>query len=134
HAQTTVQARCRCFAAFPASRRTISDRSLPRSSVSKINGPKDQVNYDRYAIADSEIPQASARLFQHLLRTYASEANKLNSVWLEFPPDDLSFKPHARSSSVREIIEHELLSERRFFAEFLGLPEPPAAEILPEGR
>ena len=92
------------------------------------------MNYDHKAIADSEIPQASARIFQHLLKTYASEANKLNSVWLEFAPDDLSFKPHARSSSVREIVEHELLSERRFFAEFLGLPEPPAAEVMPADR
>ena len=92
-----------------------------------------QMNYDHKAIADPEIPQASAQVFQHLLKTYASEANKLNSVWLEFAPDDLSFKPHARSSSVREIIEHELLSERRFFAEFLGLPEPPAAEVMPRG-
>jgi uncharacterized damage-inducible protein DinB len=31
-------------------------------------------------------------------------------------------------------MEHELLSERRFFAEFLGLPEPPAAEVLPGTR
>lgn len=83
------------------------------------------------AIADSEIPQASARTFQHLLKTYASEANKLNSVWTEFAADDLSFRPHPSSSSVGEIIEHELLSERRFFAEFLGLPEPPANEVLP---
>jgi uncharacterized damage-inducible protein DinB len=92
------------------------------------------MNYDDIAIADSEIPRASAQIFQHLLKTYASEANKLNSVWLEFAPDDLSFRPHPRSSSVSEIIEHELLSERRFFGEFLGLPEPPAAEVLPSSR
>lgn len=90
--------------------------------------------YNNTAITDSEIPSASARIFQHLLKTYASEANKLNSVWLEFADQDLSFRPHPRSSSVREIMEHELLSERRFFAEFLALPEPPAAEVLPESR
>ena len=92
------------------------------------------MNYDHTEIVDSEVPQASSRIFQHLLKTYASEANKLNSVWLEFEPDDLSFRPHPRSSSVSEIMEHELLSERRFFAEFLGLPEPPAAEVLPGSR
>ena len=81
-------------------------------------------------ISDSKIPQASARIFQHLLKTYASEANKLNAVWTEFTADDLSFRPHPRSSSVGEIIEHELLSERRFFAEFLGVPEPAANEVL----
>ncbi len=37
----------------------------------------------------------------------------------------------ARSSPVREIMKHQLLSERRFFAEFLGLPEPLAGNVLP---
>jgi uncharacterized damage-inducible protein DinB len=92
------------------------------------------MNYDDKGIGDSEIPRASSPIFQHLLKTYASEANKLNSVWLEFSEDDLGFRPHARSSTVREIIEHELLSERRFFGEFLGLPEPPAEQVLPETR
>jgi uncharacterized damage-inducible protein DinB len=92
------------------------------------------MNYEEKGINDSEIPRASAPIFQHLLKTYASEANKLNSVWLEFTDDDLGFRPHARSSTVREIIEHELLSERRFFAEFLGLPEPPPEQVLPETR
>jgi uncharacterized damage-inducible protein DinB len=92
------------------------------------------MRYDDVAIADSDVPRAREPIFQHQLKTYASEANKLNSVWLEFAPDDLDFKPHARSSTVREIIEHELLSERRFFAEFLGLPEPKAEEVLPETR
>ncbi|HEV8428842.1 MAG TPA: DinB family protein [Pyrinomonadaceae bacterium] len=92
------------------------------------------MNYDEKGITDSEIPRASAPIFQHLLKTYASEANKLNSVWLEFSDDDLSFRPHDRSSTVREIIEHELLSARRFFGEFLGLPEPPAEQVLPESR
>ena len=92
------------------------------------------MNYDEKGIGDSEIPRASSPIFQHLLKTYASEANKLNSVWLEFSEDDLGFRPHARSSTVREIIEHELLSERRFFGEFLGLPEPPAEQVLPETR
>jgi uncharacterized damage-inducible protein DinB len=92
------------------------------------------MNYDEIGIADSEIPRASAGVFQHLMKTYGSEANKLNSVWRKFTPDDLSFRPHARSSTVREIIEHELLSERRFFGEFLGLPEPLAAEVLPKSH
>jgi uncharacterized damage-inducible protein DinB len=92
------------------------------------------VNYDHSPIRDAEIPKASTQPFQHLLKTYASEVNKLNSVWTGFDENDLSFKPHERSSSVREIIEHELLSQRRFFGEFLGLPEPPANAVLPEAR
>ena len=92
------------------------------------------MKYEEVAVQDSEVPQASARIFQHLQKTYASEINKLNSVWHEFVDDDLSFKPHPRSTTVREIMEHELLSERRFFAEFLGLPEVPANEVLPQDR
>jgi uncharacterized damage-inducible protein DinB len=42
-----------------------------------------------------------------------------------------AFRPHARSSSVLEILRHQLLSERRFFGEFLGSPEPAAIAILP---
>jgi uncharacterized damage-inducible protein DinB len=68
------------------------------------------------------------------VKTYASEVNKLHSVWHEFTADDLAFKPHAHSSTVREIMEHELLSERRFFGEFLGSPEVPANEVLPTDR
>ena len=85
-------------------------------------------------IEDADIPVASTRTFQHLLKTYASEVNKLNSVWREFAEDDLAFKPHPRSSTVAQIMEHQLLSERRFFGEFLGLPEVPANEVLPPNR
>src|SRR5690349_16358098 len=92
------------------------------------------MQYEESAIDDADVPQASTRMFQHLVKTYASEVNKLNSVWLEFTKDDLAFKPHPRSSSVGEIMEHELLSERRFFGEFLGLPEVPANEVLPADR
>jgi uncharacterized damage-inducible protein DinB len=92
------------------------------------------MNYEVTAIDESEIPAPANAVFQHLLKTYASEANKLNSVWLQFAVEDLQFRPHPRSSSVGQIIEHELLSERRFFAEFLGLAEPPAAAVLPGER
>ena len=92
------------------------------------------MEYEPIAIKDSEVPRAGSRIFQHLLKTYASEINKLNCIWLAFAADDLQFKPHPRSSTVSEIIEHELLSERRFFGEFLGLPEVAANEVLPEKR
>jgi len=94
----------------------------------------DIMQYEDTPITDTDVPVASTRMFQHLLKTYASEVNKLNSVWHGFTTDDLSFKPHPRSSTVGQIIEHELLSERRFFGEFLGLPEVPANEVLPETR
>ena len=92
------------------------------------------MDYEDIAIQDADVPVASSRTFQHLVKTYASEVNKLNSVWHQFATEDLSFKLHPRSSTVAQIIEHELLSERRFFGEFLGLPEVPANEVLPHDR
>jgi len=89
------------------------------------------MNYDRIDISDHQVPRAAAPVFQHLLDTYASETNKTASVWRTLAPADLPWRPHPRSSTVEEIMKHQLLSERRFFAEFLGCPEPPATEILP---
>ena len=88
------------------------------------------MEYEDVAIKETDVPLASSRIFQHLLKTYASEVNKLNSVWNEFSEDDLSFKPHPRSTTVEEIMKHELLSQRRFFGEFLGLPSDRI--VLPE--
>jgi uncharacterized damage-inducible protein DinB len=90
-----------------------------------------------YAIRDlveQDIPRAAHPLFQHLLDTYASETNKTASVWRELRDDQLEFRPHRKSSTVREILRHQLLSERRFFAEFVGLDEPPASSLLPAGE
>lgn len=81
-------------------------------------------------IGDEEIPRAADPSWQHCLDTYASETNKTISVWLSFAEKDWDFKPHERSSSVLEIFKHQLLSERRFFGEFLGTPEVPAGEVL----
>jgi uncharacterized damage-inducible protein DinB len=92
------------------------------------------LTYSYVAIPDEEVPRASAPVFQHLLKTYASETNKVISVWREFDADNLSFRPHTRSATVEDIFKHQLLSERRFFGEFLGLPEPPPTQILPEGK
>lgn len=90
------------------------------------------MNYSYVGIADNEIPRAREPVFQHLLDTYASETNKVISVWRVFKPAELAFRPHAKSSSVEEVMKHQLLSERRFFGEFLGSPEPIPAEVLPK--
>jgi uncharacterized damage-inducible protein DinB len=91
------------------------------------------MDYAHVEVADREVPRARDPLFQHLLDTYASETNKTASVWRELRDDQLGFRPHQKSSTVREILTHQILSERRFFAEFVGLTEPPAAELLPVG-
>jgi len=92
------------------------------------------MDYGLAYIPQEEVPQSVLPLLQHLLDTYASETNKLASVWSELRDEQLDFRPHPRSSSIRQILVHQILSERRFFAEFLGLPEPPVEALLPTGE
>jgi len=89
------------------------------------------MNYAYTAIPDAEIPRATDEQFQYLLDTYVSESNKVISTWRGLHDADLDFKPHPRSSSVKEVLKHQLLSERRFFGEFLGTPEPAQEQVLP---
>jgi uncharacterized damage-inducible protein DinB len=89
------------------------------------------MHYEASIIPENEVPVATAPIFQHILDTYASETNKTYATWMLFSDEERDFRPHARSSGVGEIMKHQLLSERRFFSEFLGLPEPPAESILP---
>ena len=91
------------------------------------------MDYAREFIAASEIPPARVPLLQHLVDTYVSETNKTASVWSELADAQLEFRPHPRSHTVREILAHQLLSERRFFAEFIGLAEAAVEEVLPAG-
>jgi uncharacterized damage-inducible protein DinB len=89
------------------------------------------MEYAYTAIAESEVPKAHNPLLQHTLDIYSGETNKLAFVWRTLDSEDLAFRPHARSSTVLEILRHQLLSERRFFGEFLGSPEPAASATLP---
>ena len=89
------------------------------------------MNYEYSAIPDAAVPRSDSSAFQYLLDTYAGETNKVVSVWREFSAADLDYRPHPRASTVGEILKHQLLSERRFFGEFLGTPEPPPAAVLP---
>jgi len=89
------------------------------------------MRYEFIAIQQHEIPMTKVRSLQYALDTYASETNKVVSTWREFADGDLGFRPHPKSSTVEEILKHQLLSERRFFGEFLGTPEPAPDRILP---
>ena len=91
------------------------------------------MNYDFIAIPDEDVPQATDPLFQHLVVTYASETNKTASMWRAIPDDLLDFKPHEKVNTIRAILVHQILSERRFFAQFVGTVEPPVEELLPPG-
>src|SRR5580658_2390323 len=91
------------------------------------------MHYDYIAIPDADVPQAIEPIFQHVLHTYTSEANKTASMWRAVPDDLLDFKPHEKTNPIRTIMVHQLLSERRFFAQFVGTEEPPVEELLPAG-
>jgi uncharacterized damage-inducible protein DinB len=91
------------------------------------------MNYDFIAIPDGEIPRARDPLFQHLVATYASETNKTASMWRAIPDELLDFKAHEEVNPLRAILVHQILSERRFFAQFVKIHEPPVEELLPPG-
>ncbi|WP_435020200.1 DinB family protein [Tundrisphaera sp. TA3] len=92
------------------------------------------MRYEFTAIPDAEVPPARDPLFQHLVTTYISEINKTAAMWRAVPDDRLDFRPDERTNTIRAILEHQILSERRFFAQFVGTDEPPAAELLPPGE
>ena len=91
------------------------------------------MEYEHQFIPPAAVPRARLALLQHLLDTYASETSKTAGVWTELTDAQLEFRPHPRSSTVRQILVHQLLSERRFFAEFVGLAEPGVETLLPPG-
>jgi hypothetical protein len=92
------------------------------------------MHYDFTAIPDADVPQAVDPTFRHVVQTYASETNKTASVWRAVPDALLDFKPHDKTNPIRTILVHQLLSERRFFAQFVGTEEPPVEELLPPGE
>jgi hypothetical protein len=92
------------------------------------------MKYDSISIPDEEVPQAADPIFQHLVATYASETNKTVSMWRAVPENCLDFKPHEKTNTIRTIMVHQILSERRFFAQFVGTQEPPVEELLPAGE
>src|SRR5215510_2989731 len=88
--------------------------------------------YSNSAIDSSQVPRAGDPAHQHVVDTYVSEINKVAMVWHAFDDALLDYRPHPKSTSVGDIFKHELLSGRRFFGEFLGLPEPDAASVVPD--
>jgi uncharacterized damage-inducible protein DinB len=92
------------------------------------------MQYVHAFIDEREVPRARKPILQHLVDTYASETNKVGAVWSELRDNQLEFRLHPRSSSLRQIMTHQILSEARFFAEFIGLPEPRAESLLPPGE
>jgi uncharacterized damage-inducible protein DinB len=89
------------------------------------------MQYPHYYLAETALPPMRVPLLRHLVETYLSETNKTAAVWSELRDDQLEFAAHRRSSTVRQILVLQILSERRFFTEFIGLAEPPVETLLP---
>ena len=54
-------------------------------------------------------------------------------MWRAIPDELLDFKPHEKVNTIRAILVHQILLERRFFAQFVVTEEPPVEELLPPG-
>ena len=106
----------------------VTGRPRMQSTRERIVGATDQLmtssspgalmDYPHSAIPERDIPRARTALLQHVVDMYASEINKVVSVWSAFTDSDLEYRPHERSSTVEDNFKHQLLSERRFFGEF----------------
>jgi uncharacterized damage-inducible protein DinB len=92
------------------------------------------MHYEFVAIPDEDVPVAVDPAFGHLVSTYAGETNKTVSVWRAVPDALLDFRPHEKMNTIRAILAHQILSERRFFAQFVGTEEPPIEGLLPPGE
>lgn len=85
-------------------------------------------------ISDDRIDSVATPALAHAVATYVSETNKTANTWSRVTDAQLTYTPHPKSNTLRQIFAHQILSERRFFAEFLGLDEPPADQLLPPGH
>ncbi|MCU1330286.1 MAG: DinB family protein [Bryobacterales bacterium] len=81
-------------------------------------------------ISEARIPLSVVPLLQHAVETYASETNKTSAVWEAFSDSDLGWRPAEKSMTIEEVMKHHILSERRFFGDFLGSVEQTAAEVV----
>jgi uncharacterized damage-inducible protein DinB len=92
------------------------------------------MHYEYVAIPDEDLPVAADPTFQHLVTTYVSETNKTVGVWRAIPEGLLDYRPNEKVNTIRAILAHQILSERRFFAQFVGTVEPPVETLLPPGE
>jgi len=56
-----------------------------------------------------------------LLDTYETEILKITGIWAAFSPDSLHYRPHPKSRSFVEQMEHQVQSEGRWMKMMLGI-------------
>lgn len=75
------------------------------------------------------MPSNNDHAYVFLLDTYQTEILKIVSTWAAFPDSVVDYRPHRKSRSVIEQMEHQVQSEGRWMKTMLGLdtgdPNPP---------
>ena len=56
-----------------------------------------------------------------VLDTYETEIMKITGIWRAFPDSAIGFRPHPKSRSVLEHMEHQVESEERWMRTMLGI-------------
>jgi uncharacterized damage-inducible protein DinB len=62
-----------------------------------------------------------AGTYDFLLDTYETELLKIIGIWTAFPADSVDFRPHPKSRTVLEQMEHQVQSEGKWMTGMLGL-------------
>jgi len=63
----------------------------------------------------------SDRAYEFLLDTYRTEILKITGIWSAFPESAMDYRPHPKSRSVVEQMEHQVQSEARWMRTMLGI-------------
>ncbi|HKP87123.1 MAG TPA: DinB family protein [Blastocatellia bacterium] len=71
---------------------------------------------------------SSDSTYGFLLDTYETEILKITGIWSAFPESQMDYRPHPKSRSVIEQMEHQVQSEGRWMKMMLGIdtgePDP----------
>jgi uncharacterized damage-inducible protein DinB len=62
-----------------------------------------------------------ASTYEFLLDTYETEILKITGIWASFPQDRIDWRPHPKSRSIVEQMEHQCQSEAKWMSSMLGI-------------
>ena len=65
--------------------------------------------------------EMASSIYGFLLDTYETEILKITGIWRAFPESAMAYRPHPRSRSVIEQMEHQVQSEGRWMKTMLGI-------------
>jgi uncharacterized damage-inducible protein DinB len=79
------------------------------------------------------MPESSGGGYEFLLDTYETELLKILGTWEAFPASAMNYRPHPKSRSVIEQMEHQVQSEGRWMKAMLEIDtgDPNPAERSP---